>query len=145
LPHRLKNFACGNSHERDVSAGDAGRARAVTTFFVGWTPRKSRRYFFTEFGPNSTTFVYPAEIFPVKGRTSGHGIAAAAGKLGGFIGVFLFPILLHWHGLLAAESAAAIVSLIGIVVTLTMLPETKGVSLEELSPEETRVPLARAA
>ena len=27
-------------------------------------------YFFTEFGPNSTTFVYPAEIFPVKGRTT---------------------------------------------------------------------------
>ncbi len=59
--------------------------------------------------------------------------------------MFLFPILLHWHGLLAAESAAALVSLIGIVVTLTMLPETKGVSLEELSPEAERVPLARAA
>jgi len=27
-------------------------------------------YFFTEFGPNSTTFVYPAEIFPVKARTT---------------------------------------------------------------------------
>ena len=49
-------------------------------------------YFFTEFGPNSTTFVYPAELFPVEGRTTGHGIAAAAGKVGGFIGVFLFPI-----------------------------------------------------
>ena len=83
-------------------------------------------YFFTEFGPNSTTFVYPAEIFPVEGRTTGHGIASAAGKLGGFIGVFLFPILLGWHGLLAAESAAATVSVLGIVVTLTMLPETKG-------------------
>ena len=34
-------------------------------------------YFFTEFGPNSTTFVYPAEIFPVRARTTGHGIAAA--------------------------------------------------------------------
>ena len=56
-------------------------------------------YFFTEFGPNSTTFVYPAEIFPVKARTTGHGIAAAAGKLGGFVGVFLFPILMAWHGL----------------------------------------------
>ncbi len=92
-------------------------------------------YFFTEFGPNATTFVYPAEIFPLKGRTSGHGIAAAAGKLGGFVGVFLFPILLRWHGLLAAESAAAIVSLLGILVTLAMLPETKGASLEELNPE----------
>ena len=56
-------------------------------------------YFFTEFGPNATTFVYPAELFPVEGRTTGHGIAAAAGKIGGFIGVFLFPILLSAGGL----------------------------------------------
>jgi MFS family permease len=93
-------------------------------------------YFFTEFGPNSTTFVYPAEIFPVRARTTGHGIAAAAGKLGGFFGVFLFPILMAWNGLIAAEAAAAIVSVFGAIVTLTMLPETKGRSLEELNPEE---------
>ena len=31
-------------------------------------------YFFTEFGPNATTFVYPAELFPVAGRTTGHGV-----------------------------------------------------------------------
>jgi len=90
-------------------------------------------YFFTEFGPNATTFVYPAEIFPVEGRTTGHGIAAAAGKLGGFVGVFLFPILLRWHGLLSAELAAAMVSVLGLLVTLLILPETKGKSLEELS------------
>jgi MFS family permease len=92
-------------------------------------------YFFTEFGPNATTFVYPAEIFPVQARTTGHGIAAAAGKLGGFIGVFLFPILLAAGGLFAAELAAATVSLLGILVTWFMLPETKGKSLEELCAE----------
>ena len=90
-------------------------------------------YFFTEFGPNATTFVYPAELFPVEARTTGHGIAAAAGKIGGFIGVFMFPILMAWNGLMAAEAAAAIASVLGLIVTLTMLPETKGKSLEELS------------
>ena len=70
-------------------------------------------FFFTEFGPNATTFVYPSEIFPVRVRTTGHGIAAAMGKLGGFAGVFLFPYLLHWKGLMGAESAAAIASLPG--------------------------------
>jgi MFS transporter, PHS family, inorganic phosphate transporter len=94
-------------------------------------------YFFTEFGPNATTFVYPAELFPVEGRTTGHGIASAAGKLGGFIGVFLFPILLTAGGLFAAESMAAAVSVLGILVTVFMLPETKNKSLEELSIEET--------
>lgn len=92
-------------------------------------------YFFTEFGPNATTFVYPAELFPVQGRTTGHGIAAAAGKIGGFIGVFLFPILLNAGGLIAAESMAALVSGLGIFVTIFMLPETKGKSLEDLSAE----------
>ncbi len=93
-------------------------------------------YFFTEFGPNATTFVYPAEVFPVDLRTTGHGIAAATGKVGGFVGVFLFPFLMKWHGLLAAELAAAAVSLVGVVVTLTMLPETKGKTLEELNEGE---------
>jgi MFS transporter, PHS family, inorganic phosphate transporter len=32
--------------------------------------------------------------------------------------------------------AAAIASVLGLIVTLTMLPETKGKSLEELSAEE---------
>jgi MFS family permease len=90
-------------------------------------------YFFTEFGPNATTFVYPAELFPVEGRTTGHGIAAAAGKVGGFFGVFSFPILLNAGGLFAAESVAAFVSVLGILATVLMLPETKGKSLEELS------------
>ena len=92
-------------------------------------------FFFTEFGPNATTFVYPSEIFPVRVRTTGHGIAAAMGKLGGFAGVFVFPYLMHWKGLLGAESAAAITSVLGLVVTLTMLPETKGKSLEEIEAE----------
>jgi MFS transporter, PHS family, inorganic phosphate transporter len=102
-------------------------------------------YFFTEFGPNATTFVYPAELFPVEARTTGHGIAAAAGKIGGFIGVFLFPILMSWRGLPAAELAAAGVSVLGIVVTLALLPETKGKSLEELSAVEVGTPVVAGA
>ncbi len=90
-------------------------------------------YFFTEFGPNSTTFVYPAELFPVETRTTGNGIAAAAGKVGGFVGVFLFPIFMSHGGLQLAEGVAALVSLLGLAVTIFMLPETKGLSLEELS------------
>ena len=101
-------------------------------------------YFFSEFGPNATTFVYPSEIFPVKVRTTGHGISAAMGKLGGFLGVFTFPFFMHWHGLPAAEGTAAIVSILGVVVTLFLLPETKGKSLEELS-EEPSTPIEKAA
>jgi MFS family permease len=101
-------------------------------------------FFFTEFGPNATTFIYPSEIFPVRVRTTAHGIAAALGKLGGFFGVFLFPYLMHWRGLAAAEAAAAITSVAGLLLTIFMLPETKGKSLEELSTEAA-TPAERAA
>ncbi len=101
-------------------------------------------YFFTEFGPNATTFVYPSEIFPVKVRTTGHGIAASMGKIGGFLGVFTFPFFMHWHGLMAAEGTAAIVSCLGLIVTIFLLPETKGKSLEELS-DEPATPVEKAA
>jgi MFS family permease len=92
-------------------------------------------YFFTEFGPNATTFVYPSELFPVRVRTTAHGIAAATGKIGGFIGVFTFPLFMGWHGLPAAEGVAAVVSAGGLLCTLWLLPETKGKSLEELSEQ----------
>jgi MFS transporter, PHS family, inorganic phosphate transporter len=92
-------------------------------------------YFFTEFGPNATTFFYPSEIFPVQVRTTGHGIAASMGKIGGFVGGFTFPFLMHCHGLPAAEGTAAIISFLGLIATLFLLPETKGKSLEELSEE----------
>ena len=90
-------------------------------------------FFFTEFGPNATTFVYPSELFPVRVRTTGHGISAAMGKIGGFAGVFLFPYLMHWKGLRGAELAAATVSVLGLIVTWALLPETKGKTLEEIS------------
>ncbi|HJT56438.1 MAG TPA: MFS transporter, partial [Ktedonobacteraceae bacterium] len=92
-------------------------------------------YFFTEFGPNVTTFVYPAEIFPVMVRSTGHGIAAALGKVGAFIGAFAFPYLLGLFNLPGAMAAAAIVSFVGLLVTIVLLPEPNQRSLEEISDE----------
>ena len=51
-------------------------------------------YSVTQFGPNTTTFVYPAELFPLQVRTTGHGISAAIGKVGAFAGAYLFPVML---------------------------------------------------
>jgi MFS transporter, PHS family, inorganic phosphate transporter len=93
-------------------------------------------YFFTEFGPNTTTFVYPAEIFPVEVRTTGHGISAGAGKLGAFLGAFLFPdFLASSLGIRGAEVIAGCVAAVGLALTFALLPEPKGKSLEELSEE----------
>jgi MFS family permease len=90
-------------------------------------------YFFTEFGPNTTTFIYPAELFPVDVRTTGHGISSGAGKLGAFAGAFLFPdFLAVTLGLNRAMVIAGIVAAVGMLATIATLPEPKGMSLEEL-------------
>jgi MFS family permease len=90
-------------------------------------------YFFAEFGPNTTTFVYPAEIFPVLARTTSHGIAAAAGKVGAFTGTYALTALLPALGLGRTSAIVAGVSLLGLLVTVWLLPEPKGSSLEEFT------------
>ena len=41
--------------------------------------------FFQNFGPNTTTFVIPGEVFPTRYLSTAHGISAASGKLGAII------------------------------------------------------------
>ncbi len=88
-------------------------------------------YFFTEFGPNMTTFVLPSELYPVSMRATGHGISAGIGKFGAFVGVFLFPILQTSLGLRGTLLLTAGVSVLGMLLTL-VLPEPAGRALEEI-------------
>jgi PHS family inorganic phosphate transporter-like MFS transporter len=90
-------------------------------------------YFFTEFGPNMTTFVLPGELFPVSVRATGHGISAGIGKFGAFVGVFLFPVLQERLGLRHTLLLAGFISAAGALLTL-VLPEPAGRSLEDISP-----------
>jgi MFS family permease len=92
-------------------------------------------YFFTEFGPNTTTFVLPSEVFPVNMRTTGHGFAAGIGKLGAFVGVFLVPELETHIGLRGLLLVAGVAALLGFGLT-TVLPEPSGRSLEDVSGED---------
>ena len=105
-----------------------GMTTAVLPFLVAY----GISYFFTEFGPNMTTFVMPAELYPVTMRATGHGISAGVGKLGAFIGVFLFPVLQTSLGLRHTLLLTAGVSVLGALLTL-VLPEPAGRSLDELS------------
>lgn len=110
-------------------------APALTTVTLSFLLVYGLSYFFTEFGPNVTTFVYPAEIFPVMVRSTAHGIAAAVGKLGAFIGAFVFPFLLSVFNLPGAMAFAAIISLAGLLLTFVTLPEPNQRTLEEISDE----------
>jgi MFS family permease len=111
-------------------------------------------YFFTEFGPNVTTFLIPTEVFGVGERTTGHGIAAGVGKLGAFLGVFLFPVLSSALGLGGVLILCSAVGVAGALLTL-VLPEKSGHSLDAAhalptpvsvtEPPAVRVPAESAA
>ncbi|MBX5466100.1 MAG: MFS transporter [Firmicutes bacterium] len=90
-------------------------------------------YFFVEFGPNATTFLYPSELFPTPVRGQGHGIAAAGGKLGAWLAAFCFPWALSALGARVVFFGLAGSALAGVAVTCLLLPEPKRQSLEELS------------
>jgi MFS transporter, PHS family, inorganic phosphate transporter len=68
-------------------------------------------------------------------RATGHGISAGVGKLGAFIGVFLFPVLASSLGLRGTLLLTAGVSAGGLLLTL-VLPEPARRSLEEVSSGE---------
>jgi PHS family inorganic phosphate transporter-like MFS transporter len=105
----------------------------LTTMVVPFLLVYGVSYFFTEFGPNMTTFVMPSELYPVSMRATGHGISAGVGKLGAFIGVFLFPVLQTSLGLRGTLLLTAGVSVLGFALTL-VLPEPAGRSLEDMTP-----------
>jgi PHS family inorganic phosphate transporter-like MFS transporter len=90
-------------------------------------------FYFINFGPNTTTFVIPAEVYPVRFRTTGHGISAAAGKAGAAISTFLFPQLLSFMGVKGILEMLLLLSIVGAVMTMVLVKEGKQRSLEEVS------------
>ena len=114
-----------------------GATTAVAPFLIAY----GISYFFTEFGPNVTTFILPGEVFPVSVRATGHGISAGVGKLGAFIGVFLFPVLQTTLGLRGTLLLTAGVAVLGGLLTL-VLPEPARRSLHDISAKYTRASAA---
>ncbi|XP_039061263.1 probable inorganic phosphate transporter 1-9 [Hibiscus syriacus] len=98
-------------------------------------------FFFANFGPNTTTFIVPAESFPARFRSTCHGIAGAVGKIGAIIGTVGFV----WASrneedisgkpnpvrMTVALVMLGVVCLVGLVVTFFFTRETMGRSLEE--------------
>lgn len=88
--------------------------------------------FFFNFGPNTTTFIIPGEVFPTKFRTTSHGICAATGKAGAILSSYGFTYLTAAWGVQGLLGFFAVVMFLGIFSTF-LIPETQGITLEDLS------------
>ncbi|XP_021290515.1 probable inorganic phosphate transporter 1-7 [Herrania umbratica] len=97
---------------------------------IGFVIMYSLTFFFANFGPNATTFVVPAEIFPARLRSTCHGISAASGKAGATVGAFGFLYV----GVKKSLIILGFINLLGMLFTF-LVPEAKGKSLEEISGE----------
>ncbi|NP_001234674.2 mycorrhiza-inducible inorganic phosphate transporter [Solanum lycopersicum] len=95
-------------------------------------------FFFANFGPNSTTFVLPAELFPTRVRSTCHALSAASGKAGAMISAFGIQQYTqdgNVHKIKTAMILLAVTNMAGFCCTF-LVTETKGRSLEEITGED---------
>jgi nitrate/nitrite transporter NarK len=85
--------------------------------------------FFGQLGPNATTFLIPAEIFPTEMRTMCHGICAASGKVGALIAAVLFNVLQRDMDLFLLSGYSCFLA---CLITVWTIPETSGLDLLEM-------------
>ncbi|KAF9621389.1 hypothetical protein IFM89_020588 [Coptis chinensis] len=105
-------------------------------------------FFFSNFGPNTTTFIVPAELFPARFRSTCHGISGAVGKIGAIIGSIGYYYLVSPdkkknadtnHKEIGKGSSLMMlggVCVLGMILTYLFTRETMGRSLEENENEE---------
>ncbi|CAN7027926.1 unnamed protein product [Brassica oleracea var. botrytis] len=114
---------------------------------IGFVVMYSLTFFFANFGPNATTFIVPAEIFPARLRSTCHGISAATGKAGAIVGAFGFLYAAQSQDKTKTDAGyppgigvknslimLGVINFVGMLFTF-LVPEPKGKSLEELSGE----------
>ncbi|XP_010274782.1 PREDICTED: inorganic phosphate transporter 1-4-like [Nelumbo nucifera] len=114
---------------------------------IGFVIMYSLTFFFANFGPNATTFIVPAEIFPARLRSTCHGISAASGKAGAIVGAFGFLYAAQNKDKTKTDAGyppgigvknslimLGVINFLGMIFTL-LVPEGKGKSLEEISGE----------
>lgn len=114
---------------------------------IGFVVLYAFTFFFANFGPNSTTFIVPAELFPARLRSTCHGISAASGKAGAIIGSFGFLYAAEssqqsqvdpgYHKGIGMRNALFMLvgtNALGFLCTF-LVPETNQRSLEDLSGE----------
>lgn len=99
-------------------------------------------YFFSNFGPNCTTFILPSETFPQEVRSTLNGFSAACGKAGAVLGSAAFAPVATNYGNGAAMAACSGCAVVGFFLTMFFVEDRRGKGMAGNSILVTTEPLA---
>lgn len=79
--------------------------------------------------------VYPNELFPTEVRATAVGFGTAISRVGSAASTYLMPVAILSFGAAGSLLIGAVISLVGLVATFLLAPETANKSLSELTTE----------
>ncbi|WP_035741785.1 MFS transporter [Arthrobacter sp. MA-N2] len=80
--------------------------------------------------------VYPNELFPTEVRATAVGFGTAISRIGSAASTYLMPVAILSFGAAGSLLIGAAISLVGLVATLLLAPETANKSLAELTTDQ---------
>lgn len=90
-------------------------------------------YAFFSGGPGILQWLYPNELFPTEIRASAVGAVMSFSRIGTIVSTYGLPLFMATYGISATLLVGAAISLLGLLVSIFMAPETKGLTLETTS------------
>lgn len=90
-------------------------------------------YAFFSGGPGILQWLYPNELFPTEIRASAVGAAMAFSRIGTVLSTYALPIFMAKNGVGPTMLIGVGISVLGLIVSIAMAPETKGLTLAESS------------
>ncbi|PKG74889.1 MFS transporter [Shewanella sp. Choline-02u-19] len=90
-------------------------------------------YAFFSGGPGILQWLYPNELFPTEIRASAVGAVMSFSRIGTIVSTYALPVYMATYGISSTLLVGAGISLLGLIVSVFMAPETKGLTLETTS------------
>ncbi|WAC05904.1 MAG: MFS transporter [Methanoregula sp.] len=111
-----------------LAASQSGSSTIIALAFVGF----GLFNLLMNWGPNATTFLLPAELFPTRLRATAHGFAASLAKVGAACGIIFVPLMKASFGVRATVIIMGVICVIAFAVTWLTRIDMTGRSLEDL-------------
>jgi len=93
-------------------------------------------FFFSNYGPNATTFMLPSMTFDKSCRSTLNGISAAAGKVGALLGSTIFVASLRQWGEVPVFLCCSVLAFVGCFLTLFCVSREVGLEEEDCLPRD---------